>query len=360
MTWNRPATKAIVLSVVLVVGLTTPASALGGTALSENAETDALSEPVAPAAQEGAVTVVDHPAAVEPGGEFEILVETTDSAGTVVEFDPDGFDMNLSTDDNAAVAVSDTRVEFLDASQGDSLYIIEANISGGASGDSGEISAWVNGEQEADADDSEHSTVEIGDGETANGEITSLAAPETVESDGTFGLTVESTNSAGVVVELDPEAFDVSLSTSEDDAVAVGPNRVEFLDVSGGNSTYQVQVDVENASSGDTGEIVTWVNAGERTNADDEAVHSVEISESKGPPPISGSDPPQDLNGDGLYRDIDGSGEFDVFDVQTLFSNLVTDAVQNNPEAFNFAGNETPDSVTIFDVQALFTDLQQQ
>jgi hypothetical protein len=80
-----------------------------------------------------------------------------------------------------------------------------------------------------------------------------------------------------------------------------------------------------------------------------------------GPPPVPGFDgEPTDKDGDGLYEDIDGSGEFDIFDVQGLFTSLDTDAVQNNPEAYNFNGDENPQEVTIFDVQGLFIKLQEQ
>lgn len=82
---------------------------------------------------------------------------------------------------------------------------------------------------------------------------------------------------------------------------------------------------------------------------------SIEITEEKpGPEPIAGDTPPQDLNGDGTFEDIDGDGEVTVFDVQTLFSNLDDPAVEENPGAFNFAGDENPTEVTIFDVQSLF------
>jgi len=83
---------------------------------------------------------------------------------------------------------------------------------------------------------------------------------------------------------------------------------------------------------------------------------SVEDSEL---PPITGENPPQDLNGDGLYRDINGDGQFGISDVQIFFQNFNSDAVQNNPEAFNFDQSE-PLEVTISDVQALFLDLTEE
>jgi uncharacterized membrane protein len=80
-----------------------------------------------------------------------------------------------------------------------------------------------------------------------------------------------------------------------------------------------------------------------------------------GPPPLPGSgSPPADLDGDGRFEDIDGDGTFDIFDVQALFVHLDSTAVQSNPAAFNFNGDDDPTGVTIFDVQALFERLGEQ
>ena len=81
------------------------------------------------------------------------------------------------------------------------------------------------------------------------------------------------------------------------------------------------------------------------------------VEDISSPPPVVGDDPPQDLNNDGLYEDVRGDGEFDIFDVQTLFNHLDSDAVQDHPEAFNFNEDEDPEGVTIFDVQGLFDRL---
>jgi len=58
-----------------------------------------------------------------------------------------------------------------------------------------------------------------------------------------------------------------------------------------------------------------------------------------------------------LHENADDDDTFDIFDVQALFNGLDSDAVQNNPEAFNFNEDDTPEEVTIFDVQALFDQL---
>ncbi|ERH09570.1 MAG: hypothetical protein J07HX64_01329 [halophilic archaeon J07HX64] len=73
-------------------------------------------------------------------------------------------------------------------------------------------------------------------------------------------------------------------------------------------------------------------------------------------PPVVGESPPLDLNGGGLHRDIYGDGQFDIFDVQALFDDLDSQVVQDNSDRFDFSGNGGP--VTIFDVQALFGDLE--
>ena len=73
--------------------------------------------------------------------------------------------------------------------------------------------------------------------------------------------------------------------------------------------------------------------------------------------PTLGESRPRDLNGDGLYHDVTGTGELTIVDVQTLFENLDSEALQASAAAFDFAG--TGDRVSVFDVQALFTALQQ-
>ena len=75
--------------------------------------------------------------------------------------------------------------------------------------------------------------------------------------------------------------------------------------------------------------------------------------------PVTGSDPPRDLDGDGRYRDVRGDGTVDVADVQALFENLDSPAVQENSHRFNFQGDRH-EAVTVFDVQALFETLPVQ
>jgi PKD repeat protein len=85
------------------------------------------------------------------------------------------------------------------------------------------------------------------------------------------------------------------------------------------------------------------------------APYSVPVTVTDGNrPTVVGSDPVTDPDGDGDFEDIDGNGQVDIFDVQALFTNLESDPISNNPGLFNFDGQG---GVDVFDVQALFTGL---
>jgi len=109
---------------------------------------------------------------------------------------------------------------------------------------------------------------------------------------------------------------------------------------------------------------LTVTAAGFASSAETVAVEAgteLTVDVTVGPPSLPGFDAsPRDMDGDGRYENVDGDDEFDIFDVQTLFSSLDSDAVQNHPAAFNFNGDDDPEAVTIFDVQGLFGLLQQQ
>jgi outer membrane protein assembly factor BamB len=116
----------------------------------------------------------------------------------------------------------------------------------------------------------------------------------------------------------------------------------------GPGSTPVSLSDVTVAGTGDTPYDLTDVSGASVTVAADET-----------PPPVVGENPPQDLDEDGLYEDIDGDGEFTIGDVYALFQQRGSTVVQENPEYFNFAGEESGD-VTLDDVQALFQLYQEQ
>jgi PKD repeat protein len=78
-----------------------------------------------------------------------------------------------------------------------------------------------------------------------------------------------------------------------------------------------------------------------------------------GPPAIGGgSGPggraPTDPDGDGLYEDVNGNGRMDYADIELLFENLDSDAVQLNKEAYDFNDNgqiDYDDVVELYDEQ---------
>lgn len=84
-----------------------------------------------------------------------------------------------------------------------------------------------------------------------------------------------------------------------------------------------------------------------RTTVDEASVTAV------GPPAVLPGNEPADPDDDGLYEDVRGDGGVSVLDVQTLFVDLDTPAVQQNAAFYNFADADA-DTVTVLDVQTLF------
>jgi hypothetical protein len=71
-------------------------------------------------------------------------------------------------------------------------------------------------------------------------------------------------------------------------------------------------------------------------------------------PVVVGDRPATDPDGDGVYEDVDGSGEFNIADVSQYLRTFDGEAVQSNPDAFDFDGSG---SVNIADVSALLRQL---
>jgi len=119
----------------------------------------------------GAVGIVDGntqsdvsittPETVAQDSTFEFTVETTASAGTIVKIDSAGRDISVSTDEDDAVKVSDSRIEFIDPTLSDSQYTITVDHSGGTSESPIEVSSWINAAQQSEADDSAVKTIDV-------------------------------------------------------------------------------------------------------------------------------------------------------------------------------------------------------
>lgn len=256
--WTVRAVVLVSLFALLSVGV------LGAPTVGEEMTTDA----------EGDVISLNHTSVVSLDGEFEVVIETENSAGTIVEFDPDEFAVNASSDD--AIRVEDNRVEFLDANAANSTYTIDVDVEDGTDGAVGNITAWVNAEDRSDADDEQTSSFVLSeDDDEETGAVTVLDHPMTVETGDEFNVTVETENSAGTIVEFDADAFAVDLSS--DDAVQINDNQVKFLDPNADDSTYTITAAVDGVSDDAVGTITAWVNAEDRNDADDEATSEFDI-----------------------------------------------------------------------------------
>lgn len=106
------------------------------------------------------------------------------------------------------------------------------------------------------------------------GTIIEVSHEQTVATGDSAEITVKTSNSAGTTIALKPDGFQIEVSSSDGRIVN---NRVRFLDVSNGNSTHTVEVDVTGGQNGDTAEIIVWVDAEERTDATDVSMSTIEI-----------------------------------------------------------------------------------
>jgi hypothetical protein len=134
------------------------------TVINEENQTDTITQTVTiteGTEETGQIVSIEHRDTVPANSQFEITVEATNSASTVIEVTSEEFDLDLSTEEDEAINITRNRVEFADTNAGDSTYTIEAEAIGGEDGDTAEITAWVNAEQPIDADDVNTSNVTL-------------------------------------------------------------------------------------------------------------------------------------------------------------------------------------------------------
>lgn len=112
----------------------------------------------------------------------------------------------------------------------------------------------------------------------ADGSIIEISHEQTAASGGSAEITVKTSNSAGTTIIVEPEGFQVELSSSDG---RIENNRVRFLDVSNGDSAHTVEVNIIGGENGDTAEIIAWVNAGDRADATDVSISTIEIKGSE-------------------------------------------------------------------------------
>lgn len=110
-------------------------------------------------------------------------------------------------------------------------------------------------------------------------------------------------------------------------------------------------VTAPNVSTTVTGDVT--LDVVDSTNGDDSTTRSLTV-QGPGPNDVTGNgNPAQDPDNDGTFEDVNGDGEFNIVDVNAIFQNRNSNAIQNNVDAFDFNGDG---EFNIVDVSALFQD----
>jgi subtilisin family serine protease len=286
-------------------------------AILANAVEYAASQEDAPSGPNLGIASADAPAEVNVGDQISpsVTIENTgDEAGsTTVTFSFDGTELG-SQDVSVAAGATET-----------------VSFSAQAPSTAGTYDWTITAAGESLSD-----TLEVVDDTTepASFQITSADAPSEVNAGDQIAPSVTIENTGGeagsTTVTFDVEGQQVDSASVSLDA--------------GQSQTVSLSTQAP-SSAGSYG----WTVA----TGDDSVSGQVDVVESGELPPVTGSSPPQDLDNDGYYEDVNGDGVFSIADVNALYYNLYSPAVQNNPEAFNF-DLATPASVSYSDVQALY------
>ncbi|WP_080510664.1 outer membrane protein assembly factor BamB family protein [Halorubrum kocurii] len=161
------------------------------------------------------------------------------------------------------------------------------------------------------------------------------------------------TTTGGLAYDVNQDTYDYSIGTSKNHFIAGNSFRdiktgeqVATVDESIRFTGFRTPVGLTNSTA------IVW---GYNSNSDaEDSLIGVKSPVERESPPSVLSSPVTDPDSDGLYEDVNGDGDYSIVDVQALFANLDSDAVQQNPEKFDFNDDG---SVTITDVQALFFQL---
>lgn len=203
-----------------------------------------------------------------------------------------------------------------------------------------------------------------------------LVVPDDGDADGdTYNVTIDTRealangiNVTGAALETDPSGADSLVEvvdvTVEDDENVTVTIREASADRNNGNVSRET-VTVALTLDGTTHDAGTFIEdssiahviTDEAGNTTSTVTFSSTIPDSSGPPQIDDSfdGPPTNPDGDSAYEDVNGNGQLDIGDVQALFANQNSDAVQSNVDAFDFNGNG---GIDIGDIQALFVEQQ--
>ena len=167
----------------------------------------------------------------------------------------------------------------------------------------------------------------------ADGQVVSVTSPETVASNDTFEIVVNTNQSAGTVVDVDPEGGSVDLSSEADHSVV--DNQIRFLDPAASDSEYVISVDYAGGTTGDVISVSTWVNTAERSAADDGAEKEITVSEQPDVQIVDQEITPSTIN----------TGSSGVYDITFTAENVSTDG---NSDELSIT---MPEGVVIQDVE---------
>jgi glucose/arabinose dehydrogenase len=143
----------------------------------------------------------------------------------------------------------------------------------------------------------------------------------------------------------DTSAIDASTSRNGTTTYKASiPWNALFAESKGPSDSFPFSVLVNEQDKGSSRDAVLgWTLPGISDQKTPEALGTLVLGSDDGDgdqlPPIVGDSPPTDPNDDGLYEDVNGDGEVNYDDVVDLFDHFEDDAVQNNPDAYDFNGN---------------------
>lgn len=184
-----------------------------------------------------------------------------------------------------------------------------------------------------------------------------LVATGVTDGVGSYNITVNTGNStvAGLAdgtLEGNPGGASVTVAPDNSSVTLVAGFGA---DISGADEVTLGTVTVSGGAAG-TAQLTPSANQLFDQSGNGYSVSSVSnatVEVTAGPGDITGNgQAANDLDNDGVYEDINGDNSVNIGDVQALFNNLNSDAVQNNPNLFNINGEG---GVNIGDVQALFS-----
>lgn len=247
-------------------------------------------------------------------------VSTNQSRNFILDIDDSSGD-TATKSLSVAVQTTSTDSGSGDSTQSVSIVPTKQNISAGATGTYDVVIDGVDNGVGA-------YTYEISTNDTATATISDFTAggdPGTVDTD---------VASDGSAVTVDAALAD----TADTGEVTIGT--ITITGEAGGDATIAANIETIGDESGNRYNVTSVTNAS--------------VSVIAGPGDLTGNgNPATDPDGDGVYEDVNGDQSVDVLDVQSLFTNLGTDAIANEP-GLDFNGDGTVD---VLDVQTLFTRL---